>query len=207
MRPLSEPRTGAGRCTRRAMRCCMVVTALGASAAGHVSARRHRRPAPSPAAERPSIGITPENVRFRDYLSDLPGPRAVVGFVGGGSALAASQRWHRPRRTPRPAGNPARGGGERPRQPRRPHAPQHGLSLPFCNAADSARESQHALLETFHRSPRRRDPAPVGFPHRRDLRRGLRRPGLGARAQCGAATANRPPVSKLLGSLSTSAAS
>ena len=55
------------------MRCCMVVMALAAFVAGGLSAQ-----AP------PSIRITPENVRFNNYLHDLAGPRALIGVVGGG---------------------------------------------------------------------------------------------------------------------------
>ena len=55
------------------MRCCIVVLALAASVARGVSAQ-----AP------PSIRITPENVRFSNYLHELAGPRALIGMVGGG---------------------------------------------------------------------------------------------------------------------------
>jgi hypothetical protein len=34
--------------------------------------------------ETASIGITPDNVRFKNYLRELAGPRALVGVVGGG---------------------------------------------------------------------------------------------------------------------------
>jgi hypothetical protein len=65
------------------MRCCMVAMALAASVAGEVSAQA---PSGGPALghEPPSIRITPENVRFSNYLRDLAGPRALVGVVGGG---------------------------------------------------------------------------------------------------------------------------
>jgi hypothetical protein len=79
---LAEPRIGAGR--RHAMRCCMVVMALGASIAGGVSAQAPSTGGPALGGEPPSIGVTPENVRLSNYLHDLAGPRAIVGVVGGG---------------------------------------------------------------------------------------------------------------------------
>jgi hypothetical protein len=54
------------------MRCCVLGMALAASVAGKVS------------AQAPSIRITPDNVRFSNYLRDLAGPRALVGIAGGG---------------------------------------------------------------------------------------------------------------------------
>jgi hypothetical protein len=66
------------------MRCCMVVMALGASAAGGVSAQAPSAVGPVLGREPPSIRVTPENVRFSNYLRDLAGPRAVIGVVGGG---------------------------------------------------------------------------------------------------------------------------
>jgi hypothetical protein len=82
MRPLSEPRIGARR--RGALRCCMVVMALAGSAAGGVSAQAPSVGGPALGPEPPSIRVTPENVRFSNYLRDLAGPRALVGVVGGG---------------------------------------------------------------------------------------------------------------------------
>ena len=82
MQPLSEPRIGAGH--RGAMRCCLVVMALAGSVAGGASAQAPSTGAPALGREPPSIKITPENVRFSNYLRDLAGPRALVGVVGGG---------------------------------------------------------------------------------------------------------------------------
>jgi hypothetical protein len=82
MRPLWEPRIGAVR--RRALCCCLVVMALAASAAGEVSAQAPSLGGPALGPEPQSIRITPENVRFSNYLRDLAGPRAVIGVVGGG---------------------------------------------------------------------------------------------------------------------------
>ena len=62
----------------------MVAMGLGASVAGRVSAQAPSAVGPSLGRESPSIGITPENVRFTNYLRDLAGPRAVIGIVGGG---------------------------------------------------------------------------------------------------------------------------
>jgi hypothetical protein len=82
MRPLAEPRIGAGR--RRAMRCCLVVMALAASVAGEVSAQAPSTGGPALGRDPPSIRITQENVRFNNYLRDLAGRRALVGVVAGG---------------------------------------------------------------------------------------------------------------------------
>jgi hypothetical protein len=39
---------------------------------------------PTVGRERSSIRVTPDNVRFNNYLRELAGPRALVGVVGGG---------------------------------------------------------------------------------------------------------------------------
>jgi hypothetical protein len=58
---------------RGALRCCMGATVLAAAMAKELSAQEAR-----------SIRITSENVRFTNYLSDLAGPPALIGVVGGG---------------------------------------------------------------------------------------------------------------------------
>jgi hypothetical protein len=62
----------------------VVATALAASAGGRAWAQAPSAGGPGPGYEPPSIRITPENVRFSNYLHDLAGPRAVIGMVGGG---------------------------------------------------------------------------------------------------------------------------
>jgi hypothetical protein len=57
---------------------------VAASVAGKVSAQAPSTGSPAIGREPPSIRITPENVRFNNYLHDLAGPRALVGVVGGG---------------------------------------------------------------------------------------------------------------------------
>src|SRR4051812_15983890 len=69
---------------RRAMPCCVGLMALTASVAGGASAQAPPADSPSPGRESSSIRITPENVRFGNYLRELAGPRALVGVVGGG---------------------------------------------------------------------------------------------------------------------------
>jgi hypothetical protein len=49
-----------------------------------VSAQAPSAGGPALGQEPASIRITPENVRFNNYLRDLASPRALVGVVGGG---------------------------------------------------------------------------------------------------------------------------
>jgi hypothetical protein len=62
----------------------MAGMALAASVAGSVSAQAPSVGGPALGREPPSIRITPDNVRFGNYLRDLAGPRALVGIAGGG---------------------------------------------------------------------------------------------------------------------------
>ena len=62
----------------------MVVMALSASVAGGVSAQAPSVGGPALGPEPSSIRITPENVRFSNYLHELAGPRALIGVAGGG---------------------------------------------------------------------------------------------------------------------------
>ena len=75
-----EARIGATR--RRLVRCCMVTTALAATAAGKASSQAPSTGGVPVGAGPASIRVTPDNVRFSNYLSDLAGPRAVIGMVG-----------------------------------------------------------------------------------------------------------------------------
>jgi hypothetical protein len=145
---LAEPRIGAGR--RRAMRCCMVVMALGASVAGGVSAQAPSAGGPALGSEPPSIRVTPENVRFSNYLRDLAGPRALVGVVGGGVLQELRQ-------------SDGTDLGDRLAQRATQHAAEmsvrHGLAAlmhrstdyhyQFCECHGFGPRVQHALLETF----------------------------------------------------------
>jgi hypothetical protein len=65
------------------MRCCMVATALVAVAGG-VSAQTPSAAGAAIIREPQPIRVTPENVRFNNYLSDLAGPSTVIGVIGGG---------------------------------------------------------------------------------------------------------------------------
>jgi hypothetical protein len=148
MRLLAESRIGAVR--RRAMRCCIVVMALAASVAGGVSAQVPSAAGPSLGREPPSIRITPENVRFNNYLRDLAGPRALVGVVGGGVLGQLRQ-------------NDGTGFGDRLAERATQHAVQvsvgHGLAAlmhrstdyqyQFCECRGFGPRVGHALLETF----------------------------------------------------------
>ena len=131
------------------MQCCLAVMALTGSVAGGVSAQ-----APSAGAslgrESPSIGVTPENVRFTNYLRDLAGPRAVIGVVGGGALQQLRQ-------------NDGTELGQRLAQRATQHAAEmsvrHGLAAlmhrgtdyhyQFCECKGLGARVQHALLETF----------------------------------------------------------
>ena len=148
MRPLSEPRIWARR--RCALRCGMVVIALSASAAGGASAQAPSVGGPALGPESPSIRITPENVRFSNYLRDLAGPRAVIGVVGGGVLSQLRQ-------------NDGTDLGNRLAQRATQHAAEvsvrHGLAAlmhrstdyhyQFCECKGFGPRVQHALLETF----------------------------------------------------------
>jgi hypothetical protein len=148
MRLSAEPRIGAVR--RHAMRCCMVVTALAASVAGGASAQAPSAGGPLLGREPSSIRITPENVRFNNYLRDLAGPRALVGVVGGGVLGQLRQ-------------NDGMGLGERMAERATQHAAEvsvrHGLAAvmhrstdyhyQFCECHGFGPRVAHALVETF----------------------------------------------------------
>jgi hypothetical protein len=132
------------------MRCCMVVMALGASVAGGVSAQAPSAGGPALGSEPPSIGVTPENVRFSNYLRDLAGPRPLVGVVGGGVLQELRQ-------------SDGTDLGDRLAQRATQHAAEmsvrHGLAAlmhrstdyhyQFCECHGFGPRVQHALLETF----------------------------------------------------------
>jgi hypothetical protein len=139
-----------GAVRRRAVRCCMVVTALAASVAGGVSAQAPSAAGPALGREPQSIRVTPENVRFSNYLRDLAGPRALVGVVGGGVLQQLRQ-------------HDGTEFGERLAQRATQHAAEmsvrHGLAAlmhrstdyhyQFCECRGFGPRVQHALLETF----------------------------------------------------------
>jgi hypothetical protein len=128
----------------------MVVMPLAASVAGRVSAQAPSVAGPALGREPPSIRITPENVRFSNYLHDLAGPRAVVGVVGGG---LLQQFRH----------NDGTDLEERIASRATQHAAEvsvrHGLAAlmhrstdyhyQFCECHGFGPRVQHALLETF----------------------------------------------------------
>ena len=132
------------------MRCCLVVTALAASVAGGVSAQAPSAGGPALGHEPPSIQITPDNVRFSNYLRDLAGPRALVGVVGGGVLQQLRQ-------------HDGTEFGEQLAQRATQHAAEvsvrHGLAAlmhrstdyhyQFCECRGFGPRVQHALLETF----------------------------------------------------------
>jgi hypothetical protein len=78
---LADPQIGAVR--RRTMRCCMVATAMVAVSGG-ASAQTPSAPAATIGRQPLSIRVNPENVRLNNYLSDLAGPRTIIGVIGGG---------------------------------------------------------------------------------------------------------------------------
>jgi hypothetical protein len=148
MRLLAEPRIGAVR--RRTVRCCMVAMALVVAIAGGVSAQTPSVGGPALGREPPSIRITPENVRFNNYLRDLAAPRALVGVVGGGVLQQLRQ-------------HDGTDLGERIATRATQHAAEvsvrHGLAAlmhrstdyhyQFCECHGFGPRVQHALLETF----------------------------------------------------------
>jgi len=148
MRPLSEPRIGAVR--RRTLCCCLVVMALGTSAAGGVSAQAPSLGGPALGPGPQSIRVTPENVRFSNYLRDLAGPRAVIGVLGGGVLSQLRQ-------------NDGTDLGDRLARRATQHAVEvtvrDGLAAvmhrgtdyhyQFCECKGFGPRVQHALLETF----------------------------------------------------------
>jgi hypothetical protein len=131
------------------MQCCLVVMALTGWVAGGLSAQAPSAGAPL-GRESPSIGITPDNVRFTNYLRDLAGPRALVGVVGGGALQQLRQ-------------NDGTELGQRLAQRATQHAAEvsvrHGLAAlmnrgtdyhyQFCECKGFGPRVQHALLETF----------------------------------------------------------
>jgi hypothetical protein len=123
---------------RGALRCCMGATVLAAAMAKELAAQEAR-----------FIRITPENVRFSNYLNDLAGPPALIGVAGGG--LLHQVRQHDG--TDGLAGEMASKLGQ--------HAVQvsvsHGLAAVMhrstdyqpCECRGFAPRVAHALLETF----------------------------------------------------------
>jgi hypothetical protein len=123
---------------------------LAASVAGSVSAQAPSADSPSLGHEPPSIRITPENVRFNNYLRELAGPRALVGVVGGGVLGQLRQ-------------NDGREFGGRIAERATQHVAEvsvgHGLAAlmhrgtdyhyQFCECRGFGPRVGHALLETF----------------------------------------------------------
>jgi hypothetical protein len=132
------------------MRCCVVVMALAPSLAGEVSAQISSASGLSPDRNPPSIRVTPDNVRFTNYLRDLAGPRAVLGVIGGGALQQLRQ-------------NDGTELGQRLAQRATQHAAEmsvrHGVAAlmnrgtdyhyQFCECRGFGPRVQHALLETF----------------------------------------------------------
>jgi hypothetical protein len=132
------------------MRCCVVAMVLAASVAGGVSAQAPSAGGPVLGREPPSVGITPDNVRFNNYLRELAGPRALVGVVGGG---VLGQLRH----------NDGIDLEDRIAERATQHAAEvsvrHGLAalmhrstdyhFQFCECHGFGPRVQHALLETF----------------------------------------------------------
>ena len=128
----------------------MVAMTVAASVAGEVSAQAPSTGSPTLGREPPSIRITPENVRFNNYLHDLAGPRALVGVVGGG--VLGQLRQH-----------DGIDLGDRIAERATQHAAEvsvrHGLAAlmhrstdyhyQFCDCHGFGPRVQHALLETF----------------------------------------------------------
>jgi hypothetical protein len=128
----------------------MVVVALAASVAGGVSAQGPSAGGPAPGREPQSFRITPENVRFSNYLRELAGPRALVGVIGGG--VLGHLRQHDGREL-----------GDRIAERATQHAVKvsvvHGLAalmhrstdshFQFCECHGFGPRVQHALLEGF----------------------------------------------------------
>ena len=139
---------GIGAVRRRTMQCCMVATALAASARG-VSAQTSSVP-DAIDREPQSIGINPENLRLNNYLHDLAGPGAFIGVIGGG---VLGQLRHT---------NDAVGGlggriGSNATQLVVQTSVRHGLAALMhrstdyqpCDCHGFGRKVGHALLETF----------------------------------------------------------
>jgi hypothetical protein len=65
------------------MQCCMAATAL-TGVTGRAAAQALSTKDVGARREQQSVQITPDNVRFANYLHDLAGRSAVIGVVGGG---------------------------------------------------------------------------------------------------------------------------
>ncbi len=133
------------------MQCCTVATAFAFVMAGGVSAQVPSGGGPVIRPDPPSLRITPENVRFSNYLHDLAGPRALVGVVGGGVLGQLRRHDDGTELEDRIAARATQ------------HAAQvsvrHGLAalmhrgtdyhFQFCECHGLGPRVQHALLETF----------------------------------------------------------
>jgi hypothetical protein len=128
----------------------MVATAFAVGIAGRVSAQTPSAGGPTLGREPPSIRITPDNVRFNNYLRELAGPRALVGVVGGGVLGQLRQ-------------NDGRDLGDRLAERATQHAAEvsvrHGLAAvmhrstdyhyQFCECHGFGPRVAHALVESF----------------------------------------------------------
>jgi hypothetical protein len=127
-----------------------VATALAVGITRGVSAQTPSPGGPALGRESPSIRITPENVRFNNYLRELAGPRALVGVVGGGVLGQLRQ-------------NDDRDLGDRLAERATQHAAEvsvrHGLAalmhrdtdhpFQFCECHGFGPRVAHALVESF----------------------------------------------------------
>jgi hypothetical protein len=127
-----------------------MVFMAAAPVAGRVSAQAAPVGGAALGREPSSIRVTPENVRFSNYLHDLASPRAVVGVMGGG-LLQQLRKGDGTSLAERIA--------SRATQQAVQVSVRHGLAAlmhrgtdshyQFCDCRGFGPRVQHALLETF----------------------------------------------------------
>jgi hypothetical protein len=131
----------------------MVATALAANA-GNAWAQSPAEPSPASGRNAPSLRVTPETVRLKNYLHELASPGAFLGVIGGG---LVDHLWQKPAVGNGGADALAGRIGSKAMQAAVEVSVRHGLAAVMdrsteyqpCECSGFGRRVEHALLETF----------------------------------------------------------
>jgi hypothetical protein len=135
------------------MRCCIGLAALAVTSAG-ASAQATPVAGTSLGREPAPIRVTPENVRFNNYLRDLAGPGTLIKVVGGS---VVNQLWRQPADGDQTSEGLAKAMASRAAQTAVQETVRHGLAAVMhhstdyqpCECKGFGPKVEHALLETF----------------------------------------------------------
>jgi hypothetical protein len=136
------------------MRCCIVLAAWAATSAAGASAQAATVAGATLGRQLAPIRVTPENVRFNNYLRDLAGPTTVIKVVGGG---LVNQLWRQPADGDNDSESLAKAMASRAAQTAVQETVRHGLAAVMhhstdyqpCECKGFGPKVEHALLETF----------------------------------------------------------